>query len=296
MATLLKSPTVNKAPSLIHINQRSYLDGLALSLNKWEPHSHSFSLLSPDSIDRLIERLSSTIITCLRHARVKKQLLLPFKSMPWWSNELCALRYKARSSYKVWSRTKLPSDESLHRRSKSIYQRALRQAKCKAWDDFRTPASPGDTFKALASFTWKSKSIPIPSELTVNGTTTTDTHIITKACADHFFPVEPPSDSDHSTILDTAHSALRLSYPVAPPISDWEFESASKTLNSKSAPGSDGISADLLLCSLPVIKPLLFKILNACLLLSFFPNIWKLSKVVVIGKPNKPDYSTLNSF
>ena len=148
MATLLKSPTVNKAPSLIHINQRSYLDGLALSLNKWEPHSHSFSLLSPDSIDRLIERLSSTIITCLRHARVKKQLLLPFKSMPWWSNELCALRYKARSSYKVWSRTKLPSDESLHRRSKSIYQRALRQAKCKAWADFRTPASPGDTFKA----------------------------------------------------------------------------------------------------------------------------------------------------
>ena len=28
----------------------------------------------------------------------------------------------------------------------------------------------------------------------------------------------------------------------------------------------------------------------------FFPNNWKLSKVVVIGKPNKPDYSTLNSF
>jgi hypothetical protein len=83
---------------------------------------------------------------------------------------------------------------------------------------------------------------------------------------------------------------------MVPPISEWEFKSASKSLNSKSAPGNDGISADLILCSLPVIKPLLFKILNACLFLSLFPNNWKLSKVVVIGKPNKPDYSTLNSF
>jgi hypothetical protein len=138
--------------------------------------------------------------------------------------------------------------------------------------------------------------MPIPSELTVNGAFTSDPSIITKACADHFFTVEPPSDFDHSAILDSAHSALKLSDSVVPPVSDWEFESASKSLNSKSAPLSDSISADLLLCSLPVIKPLLFKILNACFLLSFFPINWKLSMVVVIGKPNKPDYSTLNSF
>jgi hypothetical protein len=138
--------------------------------------------------------------------------------------------------------------------------------------------------------------MPIPSELTVNGAFTSDPSIITKACADHFFNVEPPSDFDHSAILDSAHSALKLSDSVVPPLSDWEFESASKSLNSKSAPLSDSISADLLLCSLPVIKPLLFKILNACFLLSFFPINWKLSMVVVIGKPNKPDYSTLNSF
>ena len=83
---------------------------------------------------------------------------------------------------------------------------------------------------------------------------------------------------------------------MVPHLSDWELESASKSLNSNSAPLNDGISADLLLCSLPGIKPLLFKIPNVCFLLSFFPITWKLSKVVVIGKPNKPDYSTLNSF
>jgi hypothetical protein len=113
---------------------------------------------------------------------------------------------------------------------------------------------------------------------------------------EHFFPVEQPSDIDYSAFLDSANSTLNLSDSAVPPISDWEFELASKTLNKKSASGYDGISADLLLCSLPVIKLLLFKIFNACLLLSCFLNNWKLSKVVVIGKPNKPDYSTLNSF
>jgi hypothetical protein len=67
---LLKSPAANKAPSLFHINQRSYLNCLALTLNKWEPHS--FSLSSPDSIDRQIERLSSTMVNCARRAKVKK--------------------------------------------------------------------------------------------------------------------------------------------------------------------------------------------------------------------------------
>jgi hypothetical protein len=290
---LLKSPAANKAPSLININQRSYLNYLALTLNKWE---HSLSLSSPDSIDRQIERLSLTMVNCARRAKVKNPPIPLSKAMPWWSNELCALRSKARSSYKAWSRTKLSSDESLYHRSKANYQRALRRAKGKAWADFRALASPGDTFKVLSSFSGKSKSIPVPSELTVNGAVTTDPSIITKACADHFFPFEPPSDIAHSAIIDSAKSALNLSDSAVPPISDWEFESAFKTLNKKSAPGYDGISADLLLCSLPVIKPLLFKILNACLLLSFFPCNWKLSKVIVIRKPNKPEYSTLNSF
>ncbi len=79
-------------------------------------------------------------------------------------------------------------------------------------------------------------------------------------------------------------------------ISDWEFEAVARSLNSKSAPGEDGISADRLLYSLPMIKHHLLAILNAWLLLRIFPLHWKFDKVVVICKPNKPDYSTINSF
>jgi hypothetical protein len=103
----------------------------------------------------------------------------------------------------------------------------------------------------------------------------------------------------HANIIE--NSSLSLSQnncDIPPSISDWEFEAAAESLNCKSAPGEDGISAGLLLLllSLPLIKPLLLKILNACFLLYFFPSPWKLVKFVVIGKPNKPDYATLNSF
>jgi hypothetical protein len=36
--------------------------------------------------------------------------------------------------------------------------------------------------------------------------------------------------------------------------------------------------------------------LNACILHSFFPEKWKISKFNIIGKPNKQSYSELQSF
>jgi ABC-type transport system involved in cytochrome c biogenesis permease subunit len=46
----------------------------------------------------------------------------------------------------------------------------------------------------------------------------------------------------------------------------------------------------------PLITDHLLKIMNACFFLSYFPTCWKAAKVVVIGKPNKPAYDSLNSF
>jgi hypothetical protein len=72
------------------------------------------------------------------------------------------------------------------------------------------------------------------------------------------------------------------------------FYSAIYTQNSISAPGKDSVLADLLF-STPLIKAPLFALLNACVLLCFFPNSWKLAKVIIIGKPNKSDYSSLTA-
>jgi hypothetical protein len=84
---------------------------------------------------------------------------------------------------------------------------------------------------------------------------------------------------------------------VQPPvISDWEQEAALRSLNPKAAPSSDDISAEILILSLPAIKCYLSAILRTVLQLRLFPSSWKRSKLVVIGKPNKLDYTSLKSF
>jgi hypothetical protein len=84
---------------------------------------------------------------------------------------------------------------------------------------------------------------------------------------------------------------------VQPPvISDWEQEAALRSLNPKAAPGSDDISAEILILSLPAIKCYLSAILRTVLQLRLFPSSWKRSKLVVIDKPNKLDYTSLKSF
>jgi hypothetical protein len=131
----------------------------------------------------------------------------------------------------------------------------------------------------------------------INGVAISDPAAIADGSAVNFLPIETPSGQEHINCLETASCALQQgdSARPAPPASDWGFETAIHTLNSKSAPGKDGVSADLLLFSAPLIKAHLFALLNDCILLCFFPNCWKLAKVVIIGKPNKSDYSSLNS-
>jgi hypothetical protein len=165
-----------KASDLNCINRTTFLDNLARSLPNFESHIVSFP--SPGSTDFDILNLSAVLVSCASSAKVKAPIAVNSKNMPWWKTELYALRTKARTAFKTWSRSESSADEFLYRFAKSGYQRALRRAKCKAWADFRQPASSGDTFKALAEFSGKSQSIPIPLELVVNGLPTSDPAII----------------------------------------------------------------------------------------------------------------------
>lgn len=70
-------------------------------------------------------------------------------------------------------------------------------------------------------------------------------------------------------------------------ISINEIQACLKSLKPNKAPGPDGIT-NKLLKSLPFPATVkLTAILNACLLRSYWPNKWKIGKVVAIGKPGK---------
>ncbi|XP_045023743.1 LOW QUALITY PROTEIN: uncharacterized protein LOC123468139 [Daphnia magna] len=112
---------------------------------------------------------------------------------------------------KDWSNSKNAQNEMLYRRSKAGYQRELRAAKRRAWEKARTNATNGDMFRVLSEFAGKTKSISLPSEVSIDGALSADPILIAEGCARHFFPVEPPSQSTHSAVESEA-CCLRQSF------------------------------------------------------------------------------------
>ncbi|KZS10420.1 Uncharacterized protein APZ42_025121, partial [Daphnia magna] len=249
-------------PTLPRINLDLYSIELAKALGRLP---HPIHIESSEAVEAQIANLTSALSASAFAARVPVSRLKCSKNMVWWTKDLCVLRSRTRSLYKAWSKHKTAQSEQLYRSSKSRYQLELRAAKCRAWDKVRKSTTDGDVFRVLSDFKGKSKSIPLPSEILIDGAPSTDPIAIADGCARHCFPDEPPSDTAHLAVENEALASFHTHQDDIPPvISDWEFESAVRSLNPKSAPGVDDISADLLLFSLPLIKPYLSAILNAC--------------------------------
>ncbi|KZR96923.1 Uncharacterized protein APZ42_008471, partial [Daphnia magna] len=107
----------------------------------------------------------------------------------------------------------------------------------------------------------------------------------------------PPSLPVHTLVTEFITGKLLVpSVSPIPPVTLWELSSAIKSLNPKAAPGQDGLSMAIIKECFPALKLRLLGILNACFSLQYFPNCWKTSKVVIIGKPNKSNYDCLGSF
>lgn len=253
---------------------------------------------SPADIDYWIDALARLIASASIGSR--KPWRPRGRNMPWWSRELCAMRTKARVRYRAWSAARgQPNEEELrtdHNKSKSAYQRALRTAKRRAWLEFSASKTGGEVYAALRRLSGGGPSNSLPDRLLVDGKTVTGPKEVIRACAEHFFPPCPPSGPAHKNVERRVGEALASDMGVIPPITFCELASALGSLKGGSAPGPDGIAPALVQAALPIIKEDFLAILNACLREGHFPGPWKISRAVIIGKPNKTSYDSLGSF
>ena len=77
-----------------------------------------------------------------------------------------------------------------------------------------------------------------------------------------------------------------------PAITRGEIDSALKTTSNTSAPGPSGIGYHLLKTVWKSQASLLHKLLDKCLTLGHYPEVWRMSTVCMIRKPNKKDPSS----
>lgn len=107
-------------------------------------------------------------------------------------------------------------------------------------------------------------------------------HLMTE----HFSDVATTDQVRHSCIFVNSSQISKndISDQLIKPI---EVKNILKTFKNRKSPGEDKIN-NILLKNIPkkgVV--LLTRIFNACLLLSYFPNVWKCAKVIALPKPNK---------
>ena len=112
-----------------------------------------------------------------------------------------------------------------------------------------------------------------------------------------FFPSLPPTSDSRQAAIDFAWGTHR------PPgdqelveVSLGEIWDAVKVMPSTSAPGLDRIPVIVLKKNLFILAPWLQLIYSASLSLHYFPQSWRVAKVIILRKPGKASYATPRSY
>ena len=96
--------------------------------------------------------------------------------------------------------------------------------------------------------------------------------------------------------MEQVNKFLAQESSQVPNITADEFERAINSLKKGAAPGTDGITSELLQMCSDVCKEPLSHILNSCLKNGYFPAKWKEVKLSVLKKPGKPSYEDVKSY
>ena len=120
----------------------------------------------------------------------------------------------------------------------------------------------------------------------MNGTLTFDHEEMARLLSTHFF-----ADVPHLITTSFDNDPEPLDTCPFIPFEEGELEEMLKQLKNQSALGLSGIGWFLLKRGWPFVGALLANIFTACVRLAHHPTHWKEAKVVVIPKPDKPNYS-----
>ena len=228
-------------------------------------------LRTEEEIDVKVDEIYLAINTACRET-MNKRGSAPGFNAKWW-NEEC------REAAKAVRGANTPEERAeVARVLKRIIQRRKRE-----WaDEYITSANLWE----VAAWRHGRKSTNIPALRDAEGVMHYDHQEMADMLADRFFapdrgPIPTTFEDDPIPREERSHKEFGKE----------ELERLLKETSNSSAPGSSGIGWLLVKRAWPIIDNVLTSVYNACILLGHHPARWKEATVVVIPKPDKPDYS-----
>ncbi|GFX71978.1 probable RNA-directed DNA polymerase from transposon X-element [Trichonephila clavipes] len=201
---------------------------------------------------------------------------------------------------KLWQRTQYPPFKAEVNRLQRIIRTDLKNSKEHVWDSLQKDANiDTDTLHKLVAGNNTNNSIIYPPILSSRGLvfgTKEKADCFVDNLEESFTENRTPYDDDHIDKVDRTIRRFLNNYSssIPPLTSPQEICDIISKLNIRKAPGHDQIK-NIALKSLPMNAIThLTKIFNKCLLLQYFPQIWKHCTISLLAKKNKDPKFPLN--
>jgi hypothetical protein len=221
------------------------------------------------------------------------------KTNNWWTQDLTRKRRQINRIRRAYQRCQTPNRMQIKYNylcAREEYKQLLIITKNKSWISFienNSIANPWGLVYAISKDKVKVESV---SELRrSDGSVNTDTKEMASQLLDTLFPYDNiQSDTDFHKIL--RQQIGDYCEPNDLFFSKIEVTEVINTQNKSKAPGIDGFTADIIKNLHSIDNTFMTNIYNKSLSIGLFPNIWKISCVKVLKKPNKQDYTTAKSY
>lgn len=255
--------------------------------------------LNKSQLENYIIKMISAIQTACDKLLPKTQSRKP--RVPWWSEDLEKMKKELIKKHHLIHKLKRknqPLTDILKEREelKNRYSDAISQASIEHFKDFCSKQKKEDVW-SLTNKLLKTKPLSQPEMLIKRNDgnyTKTSTEVAETFLSEHF-----PDDTIDTTDDQKATRKLMSTTPDTPPDAPFTIEEILDNLNNMNpnkSPGLDHLTADICQMFAKTHPNILIKVLNRCLELSYFPNIWKRAYIRMIPKPNKADPSETSSY
>ncbi|XP_052754561.1 uncharacterized protein LOC128201476 [Galleria mellonella] len=255
-------------------------------------------------LEHLVRKYQDALTNACNESMPKLQSKKSTNCAKWWTTNLSKLKAELKRNRNRIKKAN-PNARNFviqeYLNKKEEYKKEIQHAITKSWKEFCT-GEERETVWQRSYRIIKHSSKTVSEKLLIgNDGTTLSADESAALLANTFFPEDDPTkdNHDHSQIRQESIAISSINLPIDRQIAlftEHELHSALQQANSKKAPGADAFTADICQKAFKTCPEVLLAIYNRCLLLSYFPEVWKEAYIKVIPKPGKEDYSIPKSY
>ena len=270
------------------------------SSQEWKNNNYQNNhITSKKEIDHETNKLTSIIIQAHDEACATTNTTKGEKKKKWTydmkTQHSRLIRTKKRISYLKIIKWKKPliQKQKDYRAGKATFKKLLQQTQNKNWTKYASEITKLKDTARLAKVT-NSKNTKIGALSKDDGSFTTSPNETLHHLADKLLGKESTQNTN-KTEINTQNENEKTTN-IQQYINRKRLHKAVKLLKKDKAPGSDGITNEMIVNSLDHIETTLLNIFTACIEKEYVPSSWQTANSAIIAKPGKDDYSKAKSY